>query len=410
MSFDALVLGAGIQGVCVALMLRQSGKRVALIDMASDVMTRASLTYEGKVHMGFIWGMDRTFATAQRMMQDALHFASHIDDLTGRAIDWPALTSTRNLYLVHRESLMSPDQVEGHFEKVQACYDTLKAHPGAHYLGRRPKQLFASVKRPDYLNPTEIQAAFQTEEASVDQVRLRDILRASLMEDPGITRMLNHRVERIALEDRASIVTLSDAQGNRQQIGAPLVINCLWENRRKFDVSVGITDIPDYTTRFKYGIVLEANDYIKSLDSITIIQGPFGNFVVDPAREGAYASWYPACIKGSTTSDAIPLEWDQACGQDAPPCIAAAIGRDNLDAFRKILPDLPDVAILRAKAGLIPAEGTSDIDTKDSRFHTRAEDTFLSKGCYTSVNTGKYTSAPRNAIRLRDHLVAQGQL
>ncbi len=227
--------------------------------------------------------------------------------------------------------------------------------------------------------------------------------------DSEIHLLLNRRVVGIEMEDTCGHVTVRSG-GETERLRAPVVVNCLWENRRAFDVAVGIDGVPDYTTRFKYGVVLEADPYIKALDSITIIQGPFGNFVVDPNRQGAYCSWYPASLKGTVTDDAIPDAWDAACGQDAPPDVAEEVGKANLAAFRKILPGLPDVSILRAKPGLIPAEGATDIDNETSAFHRRSDAALLSKGRYVSINTGKYTSAPRNAMRLQRHLCQAGYL
>ena len=57
------VLGAGIQGVCVALALEVAGHTVALIDQAEDCLLRTSLRNEGKIHLGFTYANDRSLRT-----------------------------------------------------------------------------------------------------------------------------------------------------------------------------------------------------------------------------------------------------------------------------------------------------------------------------------------------------------
>ena len=48
---EALVLGGGIQGCCIALMLRKHDYDVKIIDKSTDIFNRASLNQEGKIHM-----------------------------------------------------------------------------------------------------------------------------------------------------------------------------------------------------------------------------------------------------------------------------------------------------------------------------------------------------------------------
>ena len=74
MAKTATVLGAGIQGVCVSLMLQKHGYRVHLIDKSRDIISRSSLTHEGKIHLGFVYGMDKSLKTGRKMVKDALHF------------------------------------------------------------------------------------------------------------------------------------------------------------------------------------------------------------------------------------------------------------------------------------------------------------------------------------------------
>ena len=49
------VLGAGLQGACIALELARRGHEVDLIDQDVQPLNRASLRNEGKIHLGFVY-------------------------------------------------------------------------------------------------------------------------------------------------------------------------------------------------------------------------------------------------------------------------------------------------------------------------------------------------------------------
>jgi glycine/D-amino acid oxidase-like deaminating enzyme len=93
-----VVLGAGSQGVLSALMLRNRGHAVTLIDKAPAPLLRAGLRNEGKIHLGFIYVNDPSFDTPRLMLRSALAFAPRSknaseDRLTGIVLS-PARSPT----------------------------------------------------------------------------------------------------------------------------------------------------------------------------------------------------------------------------------------------------------------------------------------------------------------------------
>jgi len=133
------VLGAGIQGTLMALLFRKYGYDVTMFDNSTDILTRASNNHEGKIHMGFVYGADKTFETGRRMMEASLAFAHVTEDLLEEKVDWRSMKSTKFHYLVPHTSLVSPDELEGYFHKLQGMYDELVANnPHLSYLGERP--------------------------------------------------------------------------------------------------------------------------------------------------------------------------------------------------------------------------------------------------------------------------------
>ena len=89
------VLGAGIQGSCVALELARRGYRVDLLDKNELAVSQASLQNEGKIHLGFVYASDSSLRTASRMLEGSRRFASLLSVLL-RATGYRLLTTSDN--------------------------------------------------------------------------------------------------------------------------------------------------------------------------------------------------------------------------------------------------------------------------------------------------------------------------
>lgn len=70
-----VVTGAGLTGCSVALELDRRGYEVELLDRFDKPMLGASLTNEGKIHLGLIYAADTSFRTAEMQLRGALSFS-----------------------------------------------------------------------------------------------------------------------------------------------------------------------------------------------------------------------------------------------------------------------------------------------------------------------------------------------
>lgn len=68
------VLGAGLQGACLALELAARGARVDLYERNGRCVDEASAHNEGKIHLGYVYAQDRSFDTARLMATGAICF------------------------------------------------------------------------------------------------------------------------------------------------------------------------------------------------------------------------------------------------------------------------------------------------------------------------------------------------
>lgn len=110
------------------------------------MIDRASLTYEGQIHLDFVYDMDKTLETGHRMVMDALHCAPYLDYLLDTKEHWQWLKSTPNHFLVAHDSMLSPVEVKSYFEKLNLCFHECLSDPALHYLGERPPSIVRKVR------------------------------------------------------------------------------------------------------------------------------------------------------------------------------------------------------------------------------------------------------------------------
>src|ERR1700759_2739598 len=110
------VLGGGLQGCCVALALAERCD-VVLFDRNPALLSRTAIANEGKIHLGYMYAGDPTFATARMMMRGALAFAPFMRRYIGNASGW-AQPSAPASYVVHRQSQHDVATVTAYLSKV----------------------------------------------------------------------------------------------------------------------------------------------------------------------------------------------------------------------------------------------------------------------------------------------------
>jgi glycine/D-amino acid oxidase-like deaminating enzyme len=402
----AIVLGAGIQGVSVALGLQQRGFAVVLVDKAPDCLMRASFRNEGKIHMGFVYANDPTFKTSTLMMRASLSFSRLLDEWTGMEIDWRALTSHPFMYVIARTSLIEPERLLQSYERLQYEYRTVLKQEGGSYLGQRP----ASIWRPlsaDYLQAWIDEKfavrAVQTVEASLELGGFRRIMRAALARSNAIEPWFGCSVESVTRTAHGFHVEGSRTDGMTWESHADIVVNCLWGGRLKVDEQMGIRPQRKWVYRLKYRLLGTLPRKLEGLPSLTVVLGPYGDVVRYPHAR-TYISWYPACMRGWTSGLSVPKEWDRLCAGQIEDAEASRIARDALAGFEEVVPGIAQTEIDVVDAGVIFSWGKTDIDDPGSELHERYHIGVHHYDGYFSIDTGKFTCAPLFAQEFLDCL------
>jgi len=387
------VLGAGIQGCCVAMMLKKYNYDVVLIDQSDDIMTRASLNQEGKIHLGLVYTKAQSTQTASKILTSALHFSHYMQYLLEQPVDWTSLKSTPFKYVVAKDSLLDVDAIESIFLKLQEqSKHYLQENPHLSYMGTRFEQMFA---RSTNFDQTHLIGSFDTAEIAVRQGPLKQMIREKLV-TAGVEFYFGNTIEKVQrIGSKFSIET-------REKGGfeCDIVVNCLWESKKFIDEQLGHVDrTRQANMRYKFGIISKEVQELSNESSFTMVQGPFGDFVNFGKESTMYFSWYPNSMRGMVMDNAVPAEWNQWSEHNVPDEIHQDILDGHLVKFRELFSR--DFAFVepRLVGGIIVASGTTDIKDANSKLHDRDEETLFDSGDgYYSIATNKFTNAPHNTM------------
>lgn len=385
------VLGGGLQGCCAALALADRGAEVTLFDRNSLLLSRAAVANEGKIHLGYMYAADPTLATARMMMRGALAFSPFLERHLGQGL--AALSRSQPAtYLVHRESLYSPDSIAAYLARV---HDLVReaAQESGDYFGlslSTALRAWSTPERESEFDPA-VHSAFDTPEVAIQPVVLAEALRACIGANPHIEVRLEHTV--MAVEDRSPMLSVvSNGKGGTDRSAFEHVINALWEGRIAVDATRGLLPPRPWLHRLKYGVSFRVPRPEK-MRSATVVSGPFGE-IVNYGDGLLYLTWYPECMQGMSR-EVTPPAW-----QTVPDALMQEqIFSGTVRALSTIAPALGDIdrhamSDINVRGGVIVAWGKSDIDDPESELHRRFDIGITSAGSYHSIDPGKLTMAP----------------
>jgi glycine/D-amino acid oxidase-like deaminating enzyme len=384
------VLGAGLQGSCVALDLATSGIQVDLYDRNSQCMTQASLHNEGKIHLGYVYANDRSHRSAETMAEGAATFGPLLERWLGLQMSQMRRSTTFN-YAVHRESMLSVSEVEAHMGRTHA-HVAERIRPKAYLgidIGKPPERLKQSELEADY-DPSLIKAVYRTNEISIDPVALAMAVRDRVAADSLIHPMYETEVHGVSARGDTIGVEFTNGHG-RSTVEYDQVVNALWDGRLAVDATLGLA--PERTWLFRVKYYLKMRSTGARLPTTTIVLGPFGD-VVDYGEGGYYLSWYPVGLQRAS-SDVRMDGWPH----DLPGEVEAAVRSGIVQGLAAVMPGVAvlssdDLEAAELAGGVIFAWGSTGIDDRNSELHTRYAIGPRTLGRYHSVDTGKLTTAP----------------
>jgi glycine/D-amino acid oxidase-like deaminating enzyme len=387
------VLGGGLQGCCLALSLAERGVDVVLFDRNDQLLSRAAVANEGKIHLGYMYANDPSHSTARMMMQGALAFAPFFARHLGLPKD--SMTVSRPAaYVVHRDSQRTPEQVSQYLSTVHSLIREAADGRGDAYFGRNlsdAPRMWSAAQIDAQFDPQVALAAFDTPEVAIDPVALARALRNRIHADRRIDVRLMHEV--LSVEDNDGLKVNLDTLSGTVREPFDHVVNALWDGRFAINETRGLRPNRPWLHRLKYGVCFRLPAGANLPPSATFVSGPFGE-VVSYGDGLTYLTWYPVCLQG-ISNDITPPDWPTY----PPEPLRSHLLDGTLEAMAQFVLSLRainprELKNVMVKGGVIVAWGQTDIYDPASELHRRFEIGVTSTGQYHSVDPGKLTMAP----------------
>lgn len=178
------IIGAGIQGACVALALAKNGIASTIIDKSFAPIQEASFKNEGKIHLGFVYALDKDFSTRKLMLRGALTFATLIEKWCGK-IDWSSFSSDGFNYVVMPDSICSPSEIEKSYSSLSDIISKEQFNTN-NYIGQELTYLWkknVDLKVSQFIKNEHINNFYQTEEVSINPRTFSTIIKEKIREN-----------------------------------------------------------------------------------------------------------------------------------------------------------------------------------------------------------------------------------
>ena len=248
--YDAIIIGGGFFGCCVALSMIDRYPRMLILERESGLLTRASFGNQARVHNGYHY--PRSLITALRSAFNYPRFIADFEDCVDRTF--------LQVYAIARQaSRVSAYQYKKFCQNVG--------------IPLQP----ASGQVASLFNPDLIEEAFSVEECAFDGLRLRDKLRAGI-EEAGIEVAYGIEAKRISHGPAGSLqIETSDGV----EVCSERVWNCTYSQINHLLVSSSLPLLP-----LKHEIteiaLIRVPPQLEGI-GITVMDGPFFSTMPFPA-------------------------------------------------------------------------------------------------------------------------------
>ena len=251
MAGEIVIVGGGFYGCCIALYMRSVTDRIILIEAGHDLLTRASLVNQARVHTGFHY--PRSLVTATRSLSLYKRF---IDDFRPAVED-----NFKMLYAIARTG----SKVSA--RRFLAMFGAMGA-PLA----------FASTMQKAMFSAATIQDVFACDEYAFNANTLREFLRDRL-DRAGVKTQLGRRAIGVQADGDAALVSIEDGT----TIPCEFVFNATYSRLNYLNIEGEKSAIPIKSELSEIAII-EPPTGLSGL-GVTVMDGPFFSTMPHPVLD-----------------------------------------------------------------------------------------------------------------------------
>ncbi|MGE5730988.1 MAG: NAD(P)/FAD-dependent oxidoreductase [Gemmatimonas sp.] len=251
---DAVVVGGGFYGARLARMLGELGQQVLLVEREPELLARASLRNQARVHNGYHY--PRSILTSLR---SRLNYARFIDEY-GDCVD----RSFPHYYAIGRR-----------MSKITAAQFTEFCRRIGAPLSPAP----AAVQK--LFDASRIDSVFEVNECAFDATRLRERMARELA-DAGVDVALNTEAGRVVSRDDGGATVTLERAGDKSQVAADLVLNCTYSRLNRLLVNSAASPIPMKHELTEMALVEPPAELAGA--AVTVMDGPFFSLMPYPSR------------------------------------------------------------------------------------------------------------------------------
>lgn len=213
--FDFVVIGGGIFGIYAALYLTQKGQHVCLIEKEKELLKKASIVNQARLHSGYHY--PRSVATAIMSDDNKDRFTHDHRDFINFAFD--------KYYAIDRYSSLTNSQ---QFERF-CNFIKIKCKP---------------VLQHSLFNFNRIEALFATEEYSFDPILIANYYENRLKNQKNISIYKECRITQVEVSnDQYHLTIQQGASSQNFQVRTAQVINATYSGSNSINQLFGVTNI-----------------------------------------------------------------------------------------------------------------------------------------------------------------------
>ncbi len=245
---DFAIIGGGLFGLYAALYLSKKGASIIVIEKDGQLMRRASIVNQARLHGGYHY--PRSITTATMSDEHRVRFTQEHKDFV-------------NFDFQHFYAI----------DKFESQTDAQQFERFCEYIGIEHKL----VKEDIFIERRRVEAIFETHEYAFDPLQVADYYISEIQKCEGVEVLLNTSVQSVEKGLNNWNITVEDVDGQAiKKIDAGVVINATYSGSNGVNRLFGLSDI-ELMHEISEMVFVDIPKMNKK--GITVMDGPFGSIM-----------------------------------------------------------------------------------------------------------------------------------